>query len=373
MIYRPGSLNGFIAVLCLLISPFAFSGERWQSARQMEEAANAFIATLDGEQRKTAAFPIDDSGRTTWSNLPVIMVRPGGLLIADMNDKQRIAVHDLLRASMSSQGYAKFAGIMRLEDQAHLDEMAQLMEASDPDPFRLAFAKAYDSLNYAVSIFGDPGSQNWGWKIAGHHAASNFTVSKGRVGFTPTFLGSNPMLVKSGKYAGWMTLPQEGARGLELMLSLDKKQQEAALVADEKPGDVIEGPGRRASLSGYEGLKTSELSKEQLRLLRVLVSEYVHNADFDTADAQMALIEQTGWNELWFSWRGPIDPKGRFYYRVHGPRILIEYIRQNENHDHTIVRDPKNDYGEDWLGQHYEEHHPSMKEAMENVRRTVEQ
>lgn len=62
---------------------------------------------------------------------------------------------------------------------------------------------------------------------------------------------------------------------------------------------------------------------------------------------------------------------GRLYYRVHGPRILIEYIRQNNNHDHTIVRDPKNDYGEDWLGKHYEEHHPSMKEAMEHTRRAV--
>ena len=72
---------------------------------------------------------------------------------------------------------------------------------------------------------------------------------------------------------------------------------------------------------------------------------------------------------MWFSWRGPLDPAGRFYYRVHGPRILIEYSRQDENHDHTIVRDPKNDYGEDWLGKHYEEHHPSMEEAMENARR----
>ena len=26
-------------------------------------------------------------------------------------------------------------------------------------------------------------------------------------------------------------------------------------------------------------------------------------------------------------------------------------------------------HGEDWLGKHYEEHHPSMEEAMENARR----
>ena len=43
---------------------------------------------------------------------------------------------------------------------------------------------------------------------------------------------------------------------------------------------------------------------------------------------QMTAIEEAGWDKLWFSWRGPVDPKGMFYYRVHGPRVLIEYNRQ---------------------------------------------
>ena len=170
-----------------------------------------------------------------------------------------------------------------------------------------------------------------------------------------------------------MALPNEGNRGLELMLSLDEEQQNAAIVASEKPRDVIEGPGRRSSLKEYEGLKADRLSAEQARLLRVLVAEYVGNSDFDSAEDQLKLIEKAGWDELWFSWRGPVEADGRFYYRVHGPRILIEYSRQNENHDHTLVRDPKNDYGEDWLGQHYEEHHPTMQEAMENVRQAARQ
>jgi hypothetical protein len=157
------------------------------------------------------------------------------------------------------------------------------------------------------------------------------------------------------------------------MQSLSPKMQNVAKVSEDKPNDIIEGPGRRASLSAFEGLKASQLSSDQMKLLKVLVSEYVGNSDFDTAAAQLALIENSGWGELWFSWRGPVDPAGRFYYRVHGPRILIEYIRQNDNHDHTIVRDPKNDYGEDWLGNHYEEHHPSMEEAMKNARQAVHQ
>ena len=48
----------------------------------------------------------------------------------------------------------------------------------------------------------------------------------------------------------------------------------------------------------------------------------------------------------------------------HGPSILIEYVRQGQrstpaNHVHAIVRDPRNDYGEDWLAKHYREQpHP---------------
>lgn len=365
---------GFAVAFYLLFAPvMAHESGHWQSADQMMDAAHSFVSSLDAAQREKALFPLHDEGRTTWSNLPIIMVRPGGLLLSEMSPVQRIVVHRLLRASMSSQGYAKFAGIMRLEDQAHLDALESLKNNPEARPMGRSFADSYDSTNYAVAIFGEPGANNWGWKIAGHHAAVNFTVSDGRVGFTPTFLGSHPMVVQSGKHAGLMVLPQEGQRGIELMQSLSSELQAVAKIAEEKPRDVIEGPGRRASLSEFEGLKASRLSADQVKLLKVLVAEYVGNSDFDAAGAQMALIEEAGWDELWFSWRGPVDPAGRFYYRVHGPRILIEYSRQNENHDHTIVRDPKNDYGEDWLGKHYEEHHPTMEQAMENARRAASQ
>ena len=109
-----------------------------------------------------------------------------------------------------------------------------------------------------------------------------------------------------------------------------------------------------------------------MRLLHLLVDEYLQNVEHSAAGAQLDLIEQTGWDQLWFSWRGQVDIAGRFYYRVHGPRLLIEYSRQNENHDHSIMRDPANDYGEDWLEKHYQEHHPTTEQVMENARRRAD-
>jgi len=41
---------------------------------------------------------------------------------------------------------------------------------------------------------------------------------------------------------------------------------------------------------------------------------------------------------------------------IHGPRLIVEFAVQEPNHVHTIMRDPQNDYGMDWLGLHYEEH-----------------
>ena len=316
-----------------------------------------------------ATMPMDTDERATWSNLPVIMVRPAGVLIKDMTDEQQRAAHALMRATMSSQGYAKFAGIMLLEDLLH---QIEAQDESRSGPLADAFLATRDYGNYALSIFGKPGDANWGWKIAGHHAAANFTISNDRVAFTPTFLGSSPMEVESGRYAGLMVLAHEGQYGIDFMTSLDSAQQKKATIADDAAKDVFEGPGRRKSLERFEGLPTKDLTEEQAHLLRKLVAEYLHNADHDAAHAQMAAIEEAGWDKLWFSWRGPVDPKGMFYYRVHGPRVLIEYNRQNANHDHMIVRDPTNDYGEDWLGKHYKESHPSMAEAMENARRNAE-
>lgn len=349
-------------------------GDPWRTSTQMAAAAQALIASLDAAQREAATFPLDAAERSNWSNLPIVLMPPPGLLLGNMSDSQRAAAHALLRASLSSQGYGKFTAVMRLDDLLH--ELDGQRYASLPKGEQTAVRKAViDSFSYgsyALAVFGEPGADHWGWKLAGHHAAANFTVSSGRVGFTPTFLGSSPMVIEQGLHAGQMALPQEGARGIDLMRALTDGQRQKALIAPEVADDVFEGAGRKASLAGFEGLPAGELTPVQMRLLHALVAEYVRNAEFDAADAQLETIAAAGWDKLWFSWRGPVDPQGRFYYRVHGPRLLIEYNRQEANHDHSIIRDPQNDYGEDWLGQHLQEHHPTVDEAIEAAGRRLE-
>ena len=155
------------------------------------------------------------------------------------------------------------------------------------------------------------------------------------------------------------------------MRSLGTEQREAALITAEMPQDVFEGPGRRESLKAFEGVSAKKLNADQRMLLQQLVGEYVRNGNAAGAATQLDAVAASGWDKLYFSWRGSVDPDGMFYYRVHGPRILIEYNRQNENHDHIVVRDPENDYGEDWLAHHYREYHPPMGTVMEDLQKRL--
>ena len=331
------------------------------SARQMSGAAAAFLATLTAAQRDAATYPFTAENRTNWSNVPMFVHARPGLRFADLTNRQRQAAHDLLRASMSSQGYQKVTGVMRL-DGVHggleLEALARDGPAEDARPYYREEAESFGPGSYSVAIFGDPDADtDWGWLVQGHHMGASFTVADGRTGFTPLFLGATPHVLERGIYAGWSALSHEVTRGFELLVALTSEQRAVAVVADDAPNDVLAGVGREDTAPEDKGLRAGDMTVAQQRLLRVLVEEYVRNSDFDAAEAQLEAIGAAGWDELRFSWRGATDDGGeRFYYRVQGERILIELTRR-PNHIHTIVRDPENDYGESWLGQAFTEEH----------------
>ena len=194
--------------------------------------------------------------------------------------------------------------------------------------------------------------------------AASFTVVGDRIAFTPLFLGAEPHEIEHGLEAGWRVLANEGERGWRLLQALSAEQRAVAVLGGEIPFDVLAGPGRKGSLSDFSGIRASSLNDAQRTLMWELVEEFAANADHAAADAQLEKIRADGLDALHFAWIGPTDDRtARYYYRVHGPSVLIEYIVEEgvggnaANHVHSIMRDPGNDYGEDWLGRHYEEHH----------------
>ncbi|MEM8484956.1 MAG: DUF3500 domain-containing protein [Bacteroidota bacterium] len=337
------------------------------SAYQMQGAATTFLASLSPELREPGMFALTDGdARTKWSNLPASMYERVGIRLGDLSDEQRRHFHNLLRASSSSQGYLKMSSLFWMEDILHEEAKARFERDGGSD-FFARLIESWRSENYWASFYGDPATDdNWGWMITGHHLAASFTVVDNDVAFTPLFLGAEPYEVEAGTFAGWRALSHEVERGFELLHALSAAQQEQAVLDTEIPRDVLEGPGLKQSLETYQGIAGSELNAPQQKLLNHLIHEYVKNADHDAAERQLAKIAADGMDKLFFAWIGPTDDiSKRYYYRVHGPSILIEYIRERgvggdqgaANHVHTMVRDPQNDYGEDWLQTHYEEHH----------------
>ena len=342
------------------------------NANRMRTAATTLLASLSASERTAIMFPLAGEARTNWSNTPPYVHPRPGLAMAELSAEQRLYVHDLLRASLSSQGYQKVAGVMRLDDV----HRARTLEAlpADASDYTRAVSESFGTASYAVAIFGDPRSESeWGWLLQGHHLGASFTVAGNRVGFTPLFLGASPVEVDRSADIGWSALSYELSRGVDLIRSLTAVQVDAAMSAEDVPGDVVNGVGKKATLTKPVGLKASDLSAAQQVLLRRLVEEYVRNADAAAAQAQLAAIADAGWENLTFSWRGAMGGRTEsFYYRVQGARILIECTHRPQ-HIHAIVRDPANDYGEQWLGLNYLEETSAEDLFATATRRTTEQ
>lgn len=325
---------------------------RAATAERMTMAASALLGSMSASQRDAVMFPLAGEARTNWSNTPPYVHQRPGLRMGMLSAEQRLQVHDLLRASLSSQGYQKVAGVMRLDDLQR--ERAIESQPADASPYTRAVNQSFGAANYSIAFFGDPRSDDdWAWLIQGHHLGVSITVSDGRIGFTPMFLGAGPLEADRGANIGWSAMSYEISEAVELVRSLNSEQLEQALSHEAVPTDVVNGVGKKRHLTRPEGLRASEMTTAQKAALMRLVEEYVRNADTMAAQDQLAAIGNADWNELTLSWRGALGGVDEnFYYRVQGPRILIELTHQPE-HIHTIVRDPENDYGERWLGLSY--------------------
>jgi hypothetical protein len=176
------------------------------AGQALAAAATAFLLALPQDLRARATFAFDDRERLNWGYVPR---RRAGLAFGDMPAAGRAAAHDLLRASLSPEGYQKALNVIRLEDVLRqLETFGGLFR--DPE-------------NYLVSVFGIPGAAApWGWRLEGHHLSLNFTLRPARtIAVTPAFLGANPAEVRAGGLTGLRTLGREEDLGRALVLGED--------------------------------------------------------------------------------------------------------------------------------------------------------
>src|SRR5262245_30266967 len=114
------------------------------SARRVRDAAGAFLESLDEAARKAVSFPLEADQRTSWSNLPVAIVPRIGLSVGALGVESRRRLHDLLRASTSSQGYHKIAALMRHDDVLRAEELEYLQHNPPRRGLDAARSRAWD-------------------------------------------------------------------------------------------------------------------------------------------------------------------------------------------------------------------------------------
>jgi hypothetical protein len=325
----------------------ATDGAAGPKNEEMVRAVQAFLGSLTPEQRQKATYPFEDEERFNWNFVPI---ERNGVPLKEMNESQRQLAMAVLQTALSEQGYGKAKAIMELEVVLKaLENLPPENERRDPE-------------KYYFTVFGQPSEQDpWGWRVEGHHLSLNFSSLTGAVvAETPAFMGSNPAIVPDGPQKGKQILKEEAALGFALVNSFTPEQLQKALIAEVAPNEIVTSNSRKAMIERPEGILYPEMTAEQQRLFNQLLEVYLHKYKKEIAQSLRAKVEEAGMDNMRFAWAGSREEEiGKaHYYRIHNPVLLIEYdnSQNNANHAHTVVRDLKNDFGEDALREHYERH-----------------
>lgn len=307
-------------------------GERMRSAAQ--ELAGSFTPT----QRERLVLPFGDEKRVDWHYTP--RSRPG-LPFAEMTPAQREGVHALLRTALSAVGHRKLVNIIELE--------LVLREVEITGFFR-------DPEKYYIVFFGAPDPKRpWGWRFEGHHLSLSFTLAGDRIAATPSFFGANPAEVRKGPKKGLRVLAEEEDEARKLLGLLDPAQRASAVIEARSYGELVTRNRERVSPLDSRGLPARAMTEAQRAQLRRVIEVYAASFDPGLRAARLARASE-GFDDARFAWAGPTERGQPHYYRIQGPRFLIEYDSSQDggNHIHTVWRDFDGDFGRDLLREHRE-------------------
>ena len=326
------------------------------AGERLGDVVRAWLNVLDPDQRDSATFAFDDPDRRVWAFTPGDRQ---GLALRDMAQPQRDAAMAMLREALSARGAKEAAAIMALET---------VLGGIERESGR-ANGPRRDPVLYWFAVFGDPSSgsgEPWMWRVGGHHVAIALTLSDGEVvASSPSFLGANPAVIRSGPRAGERTLTGEETLGRELVTGLAEGARAIAIVDPVAPPEILTSNAARADRGRVpRGLGYADMPAESQGRLEALIRHYLARAPDDVAADDWRRAVAEGLAATTFAWAGPTEAGRGHYYAVRGPRLLIEYdnTQNGANHIHAVWRDLANDWGDDTLAAHYRAHHPAARD-----------
>ncbi len=348
------------------------------STAKIVKAANAFLATLSPQQRKSVLFAFDDAAqRARWSNFPTGFVPRSGVKLGDLSPAQRSSALALLSSVLSRRGYEKVQQIMDADEALKKDDRGGPppgggggrgpggpqdgngppfggggrgpggpQDGNGPPPGggggpggpgrgrgggpRPGGGAMFGKDLYYFSFLGTPSeTAPWMLQFGGHHLALNITIVGEQDILTPTLTGAQPGLYTAGGKT-IRPLGQESDKAIALLNALDETQRKQAIL-NYRVGDLVLGPGQDGKTIVPEGLKASAMNEKQRAMLLDVIGEWTGIVHESAATARMAEMK-ADLNATWFAWSGPTTVQtGRnitAYYRIQGPHLVIEYAPQ---------------------------------------------
>ena len=266
----------------------------------MAAAAAGWLASLTPEQRAKACYPFPaDEERTTWYYTPT---ERGGLPLAEMGPVSQRLAHRLVASGLSEGGYNTAATVMGLEN---------VLDAKE------GWRRGYDGP-LKVDLFFEDGE-----------------------------VEPSPWLLE-----GFEVLLDKDEVGAGLLEALAPEQRAAALLSETAPGDILQRNRPAVRAGPPEGLAAAGMLPQQRELLAGLLRQYLGRLPGPLAAFQAERVLGERLEEVHFGWAGGTEPGQPHYYRVQGPRLLIEYdnVQDGVNHVHSVWRDPAGDFGQSSTG-----------------------
>ncbi|MFJ9706308.1 DUF3500 domain-containing protein [Streptomyces sp. NPDC101234] len=352
-------------------------------------AANAFLNTLDSDQQTSTLLDFSQANATAWSNLPCGGSCRPGIDFGSLTDDQLAAAESVLKVALGSgkeTGYQHVLQTLKADDVLASAEATSSasgaptdVPSADPsasastDPSATATdlptgtppsggtgggagGFSYGSGYYYMAFLGTPSKTGtWQLHFGGHHLAVNITYKDGKVsGASPFFTGVEPTSWTADDGTTYAPLAKFRNGLLKLTGSLSTEQLAKAKLS-ESFSDVLLGPGKDGDFpETKEGIKVSELSEKQQKLVLAAIHPWVADVDDATARQLMKTYAKE-LDQTYVSYSGGtgLDTQGD-YVRIDGPSVWVEFVcqngvvYQNQIHYHTVYRDHTRDYGNEF-------------------------
>ncbi|KAE8445138.1 hypothetical protein EG329_013740 [Mollisiaceae sp. DMI_Dod_QoI] len=282
---------------------------------------------LSEQQRKAVhCGEVTDDEFRLWSN-PELYMNPGGLRLDECSPDIQTAIHAIIRASSSKQGYEKILGCCLTNDF-----LGHLVNGK----------KVLNEHSYNFRLFGTRSlTSPWGYTFFGHHLCINVVFLGKRMVIGPTFMGAEPDRIDEGPHAGLRLFRTEELESLKLMQGLPTELQEKATLSKE-------------------GCPVSEFPPDKQESIINLFLAFNEYYPEPVLQHRLALFKKY-LPETYFAWIGEFGDEDPYYYRIHSPvgfmeldfhcGIFLTNTSPARCHIHTTNRLPnRGDYGRALIG-----------------------